>query len=85
MCINVITYTYTCEAFPTNVRGTAVSICALHARVASIFAPSLSLSLYTISPRLTIGVYFVVSTINVFNMLFIRADKRGATLETEES
>jgi len=78
MSISIVSYTYTCEAYATNVRGTAVSICAVAARIASICAPSLSISLYSINPRLTIGVYFLASSVNVINMLLIRADKRGA-------
>jgi MFS family permease len=81
MGISIITYTYTCEAFPTKVRGSAVSVCAVCGRFASILGPSLSLFLYQINPKIPIVLYALFGLLNMINMFFSRPDRRGQNLE----
>jgi MFS family permease len=79
--LSLATYCYTNEAYPTRIRGTAVSVCAVSARIASISGPTIVVAMYQLNPKIPVSVFLGLSVLNMINITCMPEDKRGKPLD----
>ena len=80
----IVIWTFTCEAYPTKIRGVALSVNQMFCRVTGAIMPFTVYFLYNINPQAPIVFYTIVSTICVIILCTINEDRTGKPLASEE-
>ena len=77
----IVVYPFSSEAYPTNIRGTALTMNAMFARVMGAVMPEVIYALYAIGPKVPIILFTIVSIITLINLFMTGFDRTGMALD----
>ena len=81
----IVVYPFTSEAYPTKIRGTALTINAMFARVMGAVMPEIIYALYGMGPKVPIILFTIVSIITCINLFLTGFDRTGMALDEPAS